>query len=75
MLLTGQSTWLDAQGVFIYIGRVPPQDIVRFDIELDESRDSLSLMNTCEQIFLVFMLLVIYEANKFVKLHRQFLME
>lgn len=35
-VITGQSTWLDAQGVFIYIGRVPPQDIVRFDIELDE---------------------------------------
>ncbi|MGA0241380.1 MAG: NAD(P)/FAD-dependent oxidoreductase [Candidatus Marinamargulisbacteria bacterium] len=35
-IITGQSTWLDAQGVFIYIGRVPPQDIVRFDIELDE---------------------------------------
>jgi thioredoxin reductase (NADPH) len=35
-VITGQSTWLDAQGVFIYIGRVPPQDIIRFDIELDE---------------------------------------
>ena len=35
-MLNGQSTWLDAQGVFIYIGRCPPQDIVRFDIELDE---------------------------------------
>ena len=35
-VLTGQSTWLDAQGIFIYVGRVPPQDIVRFDIELDE---------------------------------------
>ena len=35
-VLTGQSTWLDAQGVFIYIGRCPPQDIVRFDIALDE---------------------------------------
>ncbi|MEK9727821.1 MAG: FAD-dependent oxidoreductase [Candidatus Margulisiibacteriota bacterium] len=35
-VITGQSTWLDAQGVFIYVGRVPPQDIVRFDIELDE---------------------------------------
>ena len=23
-------------GVFIYIGRCPPQDIIRFDIELDE---------------------------------------
>jgi thioredoxin reductase (NADPH) len=34
--LTGQSTWLDAQGLFIYIGRCPPQDIVRFDIQLDE---------------------------------------
>ena len=27
-ILNGQSTWLDAQGVFIYIGRCPPQDIV-----------------------------------------------
>jgi thioredoxin reductase (NADPH) len=35
-VLTGQSTWLDAQGVFIYIGRCPPQDIIRFDIRLDE---------------------------------------
>ena len=35
-VVTGQSTWLDAQGVFIYIGRVPPQDIVRFDVNLDE---------------------------------------
>ena len=35
-VITGQSTWLDAQGVFIYIGRVPPQDIVRFDVQLDE---------------------------------------
>ena len=35
-VITGQSTWMDAQGVFIYIGRVPPQDIIRFDIELDE---------------------------------------
>jgi thioredoxin reductase (NADPH) len=34
--ITGQSTWLDAKGVFIYIGRVPPQDIVRFDLDLDE---------------------------------------
>ena len=44
-VITGQSTWLDAQGVFIYVGRVPPQDIVRFDVELDE-QDSLSPMNT-----------------------------
>ena len=36
-ILNGQSTWLDAQGVFIYIGRCPPQDIVEFDIELDEN--------------------------------------
>ena len=35
-VLTGQSTWLDAQGIFIYIGRCPPQDIIRFDIDLDE---------------------------------------
>jgi thioredoxin reductase (NADPH) len=35
-VLTGQSTWLEAQGIFIYIGRTPPQDIVRFDIDLDE---------------------------------------
>ena len=35
-VITGQSTWLDAQGIFIYVGRVPPQDIIRFDIELDE---------------------------------------
>ena len=35
-ILNGQTTWLNAEGVFIYIGRCPPQDIVRFDIELDE---------------------------------------
>jgi thioredoxin reductase (NADPH) len=35
-ILNGQSTWLDAQGIFIYIGRCPPQDIIRFDINLDE---------------------------------------
>ena len=32
-VITGQSHD-DAQGVFIYIGRVPPQDIVRFDVHL-----------------------------------------
>ena len=36
-ILNGQSTWLDAQGVFIYVGRTPPQDIVSFDIDLDEN--------------------------------------
>ena len=34
-IVNGQTTWLDAQCVFVYIGRVPPQDIIQFDIELD----------------------------------------
>ena len=36
-VLTGQATWIDVHGIFIYIGRCPPQDIIRFDVNLDES--------------------------------------
>ena len=36
-LITQQETWLDAQGVFIYVGRVPPQDILNFNLKIDEN--------------------------------------
>lgn len=35
-VLTGQSTWLDVSGVFIYIGRRPPQDIIQFELAVDD---------------------------------------
>jgi thioredoxin reductase (NADPH) len=34
--LTHQQTWIDVKGVFVYIGRVPPKDIVSLDVKVDE---------------------------------------
>ncbi len=34
--VTQQETWLDVKGVFIYVGRVPPEDIISVDLEVDE---------------------------------------
>lgn len=36
-LATHQETWLDVQGVFIYIGRIPPTDILNVDLQCDEN--------------------------------------
>ena len=35
-IVTEQETWIDVSGVFIYVGRIPPKDIVCVDISLDE---------------------------------------
>jgi len=34
--ITGQSSWLDVKGVFIYIGRIPPREIVALGLNCDE---------------------------------------
>ncbi|RAP31548.1 thioredoxin-disulfide reductase [Candidatus Marinamargulisbacteria bacterium SCGC AG-343-D04] len=34
--VTQQETWLDVKGVFIYVGRIPPKDIIRVDLNIDE---------------------------------------
>lgn len=31
-----QETWIDVQGVFIYVGRIPPKDIINFELNVDE---------------------------------------
>ena len=36
-MLTTQETWLDVKGVFIYVGRKPPQDIISVDVAVDEN--------------------------------------
>lgn len=35
--LTGQHTWLDVKGVFIYVGRIPPQQIFNLELNVDEN--------------------------------------
>jgi len=35
-IMTGQHTWVDVHGVFIYAGRKPPQDIINLEVEIDE---------------------------------------
>lgn len=35
--ITHQQTWIDVKGVFIYVGRIPPKQILRIDLNLDES--------------------------------------
>ena len=34
--ITQQDTWLDVQGAFIYVGRVPPEDILNLELNVDE---------------------------------------
>lgn len=36
-LVTGQYTWLDVKGVFLYVGRRPPRDLVNLNVHVDES--------------------------------------
>jgi len=33
---TTQTTWLDVKAIFVYVGRIPPRDLISVDIELDE---------------------------------------
>ncbi len=33
---TDQETWLDVKGVFIYVGRIPPNEILNLNLNLDE---------------------------------------
>ena len=33
---TAQTTWLDVKAIFVYVGRIPPRDLISVDIELDE---------------------------------------
>lgn len=35
-IVTKQHTWIDVKGVFVYIGRIPPKEILTLDIDLDE---------------------------------------
>jgi len=34
---TDQFTWIDVKGIFIYVGRIPPKDLVIFDLHTDEN--------------------------------------
>jgi thioredoxin reductase (NADPH) len=34
--ITKQHTWIDTQGVFIYVGRKPPEDIINLEVAIDE---------------------------------------
>jgi thioredoxin reductase (NADPH) len=36
-IATKQDTWLDVQGVFIYVGRIPPKEILNLNLNLDEN--------------------------------------
>ncbi|RAP32320.1 thioredoxin-disulfide reductase [Candidatus Marinamargulisbacteria bacterium SCGC AG-414-C22] len=35
-ILTQQTTWLTVNGVFVYVGRIPPTDLMLFDLDCDE---------------------------------------
>ncbi len=35
-VVTQQETWLDVNGVFIYVGRIPPNEILNLNLSLDE---------------------------------------
>ena len=35
-IVTQQETWLDVKGVFIYVGRIPPHEILNLNLNLDE---------------------------------------
>ncbi len=35
-IVTKQHTWIDTKGVFIYVGRKPPQDIINLEVDVDE---------------------------------------
>ncbi|MBH38193.1 thioredoxin-disulfide reductase [bacterium] len=35
-IVTNQETWLDVKGVFIYVGRIPPHEILNLNLNLDE---------------------------------------
>ena len=35
-VITNQHTWIDVKGVFVYIGRIPPKEIVSLDVNVDE---------------------------------------
>jgi len=35
-MTNNQETWIDVQGVFIYVGRIPPKDIINFELNVDE---------------------------------------
>ena len=36
-LLNHQHTWLDIKAVFVYVGRIPPNEIISLDIDVDEN--------------------------------------
>ena len=36
-VITKQSTWISVQGVFIYVGRIPPKDLISVELEVDEN--------------------------------------
>ena len=36
-IVTHQTTWLDVKGVFVYVGRTPPEDILSFEVNVDEN--------------------------------------
>lgn len=36
-VITKQSTWITVQGVFIYVGRIPPKDLISVELEVDEN--------------------------------------
>lgn len=35
-IINQQYTWLDVKGIFVYVGRKPPKEIVSLDVEVDE---------------------------------------
>ena len=35
-IITKQHTWVDTKGIFIYVGRKPPQDIINLEVDTDE---------------------------------------
>ena len=35
-LITGQHTWIDTTAVFVYVGRIPPSEILHMGIQTDE---------------------------------------
>ncbi|MBT5856105.1 FAD-dependent oxidoreductase [bacterium] len=34
--VNSQHTWLDVKGIFVYVGRIPPEDIISVEIDTDE---------------------------------------
>lgn len=35
--LNGQNTWVDVKGIFLYVGRIPPKEILHLPLQTDEN--------------------------------------